>query len=198
MSVVSNDTPPYVVFERRPVEDRNASVIAGHHVHKDVDYAVITRAGARDTFEQEVAVWFAQLERKVRDNQFPGEWLRAYRNAYEAWCKGEELPAEGTPVKTWPVASPAQIKDMLAVGIRTVEDLAQLPDSELSSLGIGAMSLKQKAQAWLLSSKDSGKATEQLATMQRQLADLSQLAQAQAAEIANLRAQLPQPVKKPG
>lgn len=188
MSVVSNDLPPYVVFERRAVEDRTASVNAGHYVHKDVDYAIITRAGARDTFEQEVEVWFSQLARRVKDSQFPAEWLRAYRESYAAWCKGEELPAEGTPVKTWPVASPAQIKDMLAVGIRTVEDLARLPDNELSSLGIGAMSLKQKAQAWLASAQNTGKATEQLATLQRQVADLSELAQAQAAEIAALRA----------
>lgn len=195
MSVVSNELPPYVVFERRPVEDRNASIAAGHHVHKDVDYAIITRAGARDTFEQEVSVWFDQLAKRVKDAQFPAEWLRGYRESYEAWKKGEELPPEGTPIKTWPVASPAQIKDILAVGIRTVEDLAKLPDSELSSLGIGAMSLKQKAAAWLDSAAKTGKAAEQLSTLQRQISDLSQLAQAQAAEIAALRAQLPQPKK---
>lgn len=191
MSVVSNDLPPYVTFECRPVEDRAASIAAGHTVHKDVDFAVITRAGARDTFEQEATVWLAQLEQRVRSQQFPAEWLRAYKHSYEAWKSGQTLPEEGTPIKSWPVATPAQIKDMLAVGIRTVEAMAALPDNELSVLGIGALGLKQKAIAWLQTSKDTGKAVQELVALRQQLADMSRTLQEQAQEISMLRAQIP-------
>jgi hypothetical protein len=175
MKVADNERPPYVTFERRAVEDRNASQAAGHYVAKDVDFVTITRAGSSDNLEQEVATWFAELEKRVRQSQFPSEWLRQFREAYRAWSEGEEIPETGTPIKTWPPASPAQIKSLLAVGIRTVEDLASLPDSELPSIGMGAIALKQRAAAWLSQAASTGRGAEEVAQLRQRVLELESL-----------------------
>ena len=195
MSTVDNDRPPYVVFERRAVEDRTASLNAGHYCSKDIDIAIITRPGSRDNLEKEASAWLRELHEKARQDMIPKTWAVAFSDAYAAWKKGEELPEKGTPIKGWPVLSPAVQKDLIHTGIRTVEDLAALPDAELGTIGTGAVSYKQKAIAWLEAAKDKGIVVEQVATLSNQVAELVALTKAQAEEIKKLRSQIPQPVK---
>lgn len=199
MSIVDNDRPPYVTFERRAVEDRAASELAGHYKTKDVDFVIVTRPGSRDTVEKEAEVWVREIEQKSKSRpgqqaQVPSTWGPAFRQAYEQWKAGEEIPTEGTPIKGWPLLSPGAQKELVHAGIRTVEDLAALPDGDLGGLGIGAMSYKQKAKAWLLSANDTGKAASQIADLTQKIEQLVSLSQQQAEEIKNLRAKLPQSV----
>ena len=59
---VSADRPPYVEFITQPMENRNASIKAGHYVAEDVDYVVIIPQGGKDKIEQETAAWFDKLK----------------------------------------------------------------------------------------------------------------------------------------
>ena len=187
MSIVDNTRPPYVVFEKREVEDRAASIEKGHYVPKEIDIAVITRPGSRDSIEKEAKVWLQELRERARKNEVPQVWYDGFTAAYKSWCEGEELPVKGTPIKGWPVLSPVAQKDLIAAGIRTVEDLAQLPDSEVQSVGTGAIAYKQKAQAWLSAANDTGKVTEQLVALAQQVKELTDLTRAQAKELAEYK-----------
>lgn len=174
---IDENRPPYVVFERRPVEDRNASIAAGHYVSKDVDVAIITRPGSRDTLEKDAKTWLAEIAEKARKNEggVPPTWPIAFNAAYKAFLEGEELPVSGTPIKGWPVLSPSAQKDIIAAGIRTVEDLADIPESSLPTIGTGGIAFKQKAKAWLEAAKGPGKVTEQLNAQAQQIAELTVL-----------------------
>lgn len=187
---VDENRPPYVVFERRPVEDRNASIAAGHYVSKDVDFAIITRPGSRDTLEKEAKIWLAEIAEKARKNEggVAQAWPIAFNFAYKAFLDGEELPVSGTPIKGWPVLSPSAQKDIIAAGIRTVEDLAELPESSLAGVGIGGIAFKQKAKAWLEAAKGPGKITEQLNAQAQQIAELSLLTKKLIEENRDLKA----------
>lgn len=182
--------PPYVQFETREVEDRDASIKAGHYVSKDVHIAVIMRPGSRDSVEKDAQVWLAELRAKARDGQVPQVWYDGFSDAYKRWQAGEEGAVKGTPIKTWPVLSPSARKDLLQAGVQTVEDLAQLPDGELGSIGTGAMLYKQKALAWLASANDHGKVTEQMVALAGQVKELTDLVRKQADENNELRAKL--------
>jgi hypothetical protein len=160
--------PPYVTFEAREIEDREASTAAGHYVGKDIDYALICPQGSKDRVERIVSEWFVHIQAEVDNDRFPLAWLRAYKEAYEAWKSGYELPETGTAIKSWPVLSPAQISLLLALRVRTVEDLAQLNDEGLQRIGMGARALKQKAVDWLEASKDSGKLVQELEALRVQ------------------------------
>ena len=192
MSVVDNERPPYITFERRALEDRAESVKTGHYVSKDVDFVTITRPGSRDTIEKEALVWLAECRVHVKNQRMPASWLTAFQTAYEQWRTGETIPDSGTPIKGWPVLSPAAQKDLLHAGIRTVEDLATMPDQDLQLVCMGALTFKLKAKSWLDAAKDTGKLVEQLTSLTQNLSTLQSVIDKQAEEIKRLTALVPQ------
>lgn len=176
---ISKDRPAYVMFEVRPVENRTASIEAGHPKFDDVDFAIITPAGSKDRVERPVKDWFEHLTREVQSERFPAEWFQKYKAEYSAWKEGRELPPDGTPLTTWPPITPALLKELLGLRVRTVEDLAGANEETLKRIGMGARALKQQAVDWLAASNDVGKVAAQLTALQVQT-------QAQAKQIEEL------------
>lgn len=198
MSTVDNTRPPYVAFERRAVEDRSASIAAGHYVSKDVDIAIITRPGSRDNLEKDALTWLAEIREKGRKDEIPRSWYEGFSASYKSWKDGEEAPVSGTPIKGWPVLSPAAQKDLIHAGIRTVEDLANLPDGDVGMIGTGAIAYKQKAVAWLAAANGTGKVVEQISALTTQVKELTDLSKRLVEENALLKAQLPKPATVKG
>ena len=193
--MVDNERPAYVKFEVRAVEDRELSVQNGYYSTKDATFVTLQRPGDRDTVEKEVEAWFREIRDKVRNGLMPAPWLQAYEAAYSAFKLDQEPPLDGTSVKLWPALSPSQVQNLLSAGIRTVEDLAAMPDGDISRIMMGGLGLKQKAQIWLSTAKDLGSASEKLNAAIQKVADLETTVAAQTAEIAALRAQLPKPAE---
>ena len=164
--------PPYVTFETRALEDRNASIEAGHFVAKDVHFALITPAGTKDRIEKIATEWLHDLKEAVQQERFPAEWLDAYNRRYKSWLESREIPEDGSPVVDWPAVSPAQVKMLLDLNIRTVEQLAEATEEALAHMGMGARALKAKAQAWLDSSRGDGKVSAELEQLRQANADL--------------------------
>lgn len=159
------ERPAYVRFDRRPIEDRAASEREGRYVAKDIDYALVTPPYSRDVFEQEANEWLAQMRRESQTGRLPVEWYERYEEAYRRWKKGEEMPLSGTPIKGWPVLSPAQQKNLTSMNILTVEDLAAVNDEGKRRIGMGAQDLCDKAKAWLAQTKDKGPLTMENASL---------------------------------
>lgn len=157
MAEVQQARIPYVTFDKVAVEDRTASIEAGHYVGKDVVHAFITPAGSKDRVERVAEDWLKQLNQEVIEGRFPEEWLVAIRRKYDAYLKGEEVPESGTSIKEWPPASKAQVATLNAVGIFTVEDLAGANEETMGRLGMGGRNLVQQAKNWLEGAKDIGK-----------------------------------------
>lgn len=167
------DRPAYVRFERVAVEDKAASVAAGQYRARDVDFALVTAPYSRDVFKQEVIDWFAEMEKHVRDERIPPQWLEQYRAQYAAWKRGEELPLNGTPIKGWAVLSPAQQDVLIRMNVFTVEDAAAMNDEGLRRFGMGASEVRNKAEAWLKQAKDKGPLTMEIATVKAKNESLS-------------------------
>ena len=168
---VAEARPPFVAFEVKAEEDRQASIDAGYYKTKDVIYALITPQGSKDRIEREVQSWFASMRQSVQEGRFPREWLRVFEENFKAWQEGREIPENGTPLLTWPVASPAQVKSVIDVGVRTVEDLAQANEETIMRIGMGGRALKEKALSWLQAAASTGKVTEELSALRAELAD---------------------------
>ena len=180
---LDQNRPPYVMFEMRGVEDREASRVAGHTVEKELCFAIVTRPGSRDTFEQEAAPWLASLKIKEKAGQIPPTWYPAFEQSYKNFISGETGAVSGTPIKGWTGLGSAAQKTLIAAGILSVEDLAAVPDADLQNVGTGAMSFKQKAKAYLEAANGPGKVAEELATMRQQMLEMSELIRKQATEI---------------
>jgi hypothetical protein len=160
----AENRPVYVRFEFRAVEDRAESIKEGHFVARDVAYVIVTPPGGNLEIEAQAEEW---LRRKAAD-----PFIEHYRKAYEAWRAGQEEPEYGTPVRSWPAVSPAQIAACVAAKIRTVEDLATAPEEALARIGNGARALQNKAQKWLESAATTGVSAEKIATLERDKAAL--------------------------
>lgn len=158
--------PPYVRFETRSEEDREATIAAGHYVGKDVDYAIVTPAGTRDVIERKVEDWLANIDEGVKQERIPQFWSDAYRRSYENFKSQRDDPLEGTPIKDWPSATPSQIKTMLDIGVRTVEDLSVANEETLMRIGMGGRALKQKAIIWLEGAAEHGKTAERSSALE--------------------------------
>lgn len=197
MVAIAEARPPYVIFELRAVEDREASITAGHYVAKDVPYAIITPQGSKDRIERVAEEWFAQLEQQSREDRFPSEWLRAFKSSFKDWQEGHEPAVNGTDVRNWPAASPAQVKALLDVRVRTVEDLASANEETISRLGMGGRALKARAVEWLASASSTGKQAEVLSALKAENADLKSRNYSLEVQLRDLAARL-EALEKPG
>lgn len=164
--------PPYVRFEQRAEEDRDATIKAGHLVLKDVDYVVILTAGSKDTVEQPALGWLSHCEVLSSKGKWPREWFGHHKKMYEDWKAGLEIVPIGFSVRQWPAITKAQAENLVIAGVLTVEDLAAANEQTLAKIGMGGRALKEKAQAWIDSSK--GNVGEELAALRAQLSDLTQ------------------------
>lgn len=163
---VQEARPPYVTFEKRAIEDRAASETNGHYTSKDIDYVIITPQGSKDRIERVTSEWLTYLDDQVKQQRFPEEWARAYREGYARWVKDQLPDITGTSIQNWPPASPAMAKNMLTWNVRTVEDLAAANEETLSRLGMGARDLKRRAIEWLASADGIGKTSERMASLE--------------------------------
>lgn len=179
------DRPPYVTFENRPIEDREASIRCGHIVYKDVPFAFITPAGSRDRIEKQADRWLEDKQRDVDAQRMPAEWLRGFHAKYEAWKAGQEMPVDGTSLSSWGLLTPAQMQNLKNMGFRTIEDVAAANAEGLSRIGMGALDMKQRAIDWLKAAEKNGVSAAEMDKLRNDLkAALSRLEQVEASNKA--------------
>ena len=89
----------------------------------------------------------AYLEKNGGDLPDNERWPQAW----QAYKNKTEIVHEGTPIDMWPNATltKADVLNLKARGVHTVEMLAQVSDTNLDSLGMGSRAMRDKAQAYL-------------------------------------------------
>lgn len=145
----NEERPPFIEFETRAEEDRNASLEAGRKVYRDVHYVIVRIRGSQNTTEKPAEDWFTQCKQKVENGKMDPRWLDGFHYMYEQWKKGEEVAAEGTHIKNWPAITPAEAKNLQAAHVVTIEDAAAMNEETMKRVGIGARRIKQLAEDYL-------------------------------------------------
>lgn len=126
------DATLLVKFYLESKQDKARSVQEGRAVFRDVEFIDIRTPGSKDS-----------VARPAR----PQDIARFPRH-YEAFKKRIEMPVEGTPLAEWPIVTRSMADELAFYGIKTVEALANVSDSNLANFrGLG--SFKRKAQEWL-------------------------------------------------
>lgn len=133
----AGDEKVYAEFYIHPKRNPQKSLDAGRDIYEDTPYVKIMAAGDKDNI----------VQRPVRDTdkqRFPKQW--------QAFVNKEEQVQEGTPLAEWAGISRSQVEELKFYNIRTVEALANMPDSANANfMAIGA--LKQKAKAFMEDSR---------------------------------------------
>jgi len=95
---------------------------------------------------------------------------------WEAYQKGETYKQEGFPLEQWQAMDEGMVREYNHHRIYTVEQLANLNETSLENLGLGARTLHTKAKAFVKANSNS-KIAEKLAAqneeLKKQLADLT-------------------------
>lgn len=77
-----------------------------------------------------------------------------YAYHYDLWKRGLAVSPVGTPLEMWSILTPAQVHELKASNIFTVEQLAEVSDANLNRLPLGTV-LRQQARDYLESKKDT-------------------------------------------
>lgn len=213
---MSEIRPPFVMFEMRPVEDRNASIAAGHMVMQDVPFIILIPHGSegKTRIENRYEDWLRNNRGRggeIRASgagadtpsmsaaRFPQEWLDKIQAGFEAWRRGEELEVEGSPLRNWPVISQSQRMNCEAAHIRTIEELAEASDSALELVGMGAVALRQRARDWLKANGgEQGKLVMELDAARVRIGELETEVDELKTKLQEAKAELAEVAPKPG
>jgi hypothetical protein len=159
---MADQIPPFITFEEREQEDRQATIDAGRPINKVVDFVIIQQSGSHDTTEKPAAEWLKQIEEYSSRHgataaAYPLEWIEAFKTKYKKWKDGQELPEDGTPVRTCPIFNKGEIAAIENANIRTLEALAVASGEGLANIGMGGLALRQRAEKYLADASGSGK-----------------------------------------
>lgn len=152
-----------VLFTLEPRLDKTATVDAGRNVYKDIEFVTIKIPGDKTLAIHRPVVHSDKM-------RFPLQY-GAFKNA-----RGEQIV--GTPLHLWPGVSPARAKELEQFNIRTVEQLASMPDSGSGNM-MGIMALKQAAKQYVSYAKEQAP----LLAVQRELKERDALLASQAETI---------------
>lgn len=153
-----------VLFFRGTLKNEIKSLEMGRPIFDDVDCIKIISPGSRDSF-----VGLATPDYQYR---FADQWAK--------FKARQDQTMSGTPLNQMPWLSPGQVEEYKAMNCHTVEQLAGMPDN-VAQRFMGHQAIKQKAEAYLLASKDAApllKMQSELEKRDVQIAELQQQVEA--------------------
>jgi hypothetical protein len=140
------------IFFVEPVPDERASERDGVPRYREEERVRLIVAG--DMFNQPVH----PVDSSIKE-RFPEH--------YAKWKASKaQKHVEGTPLKEWPLLSPAQVAEFDASGIYSIESLRDLSDTNVNRIHDGRI-WREKAKAWLEQAKDGAAATRLAAENER-------------------------------
>jgi len=169
--------PPFVEFKTVAKDDRKASEERGIRVTRDVDFAFIMQPGGKDCVEKEAADWLASIKNKCLSGSpdaYPQEWVDAFHKKYAAWKEGQDAPLNGTSVREWPLLSPAQAQNFIALGMPTIEDVSAMTEEAMQRFGMGARILRDKSREWLQGKEIAATVMQENNQLKMQLAEMAE------------------------
>lgn len=161
-----NSRPPAVTSVRlrffyHPQQNHSKSEEAGRPIFDQVEKVSIINPGSRDE-------WVGYVTDDIRAE---------YSSAYEHWRRTQQQPSDGTPLEEVPFLNAAQVKELRALSIESLEHLAGLTDALKQRIGMGANELVRKAQNYLAAAAGhaaDNKAVTENEELRRRIAYLEQ------------------------
>ena len=189
---IRKDAPPFVRFEYMEYGvNAEASAAAGRPIPSVRPFALIMQHGSKDCVEKDAEEWLAQIKRLAIEGRYNAEWVARFELQFKEFCTGNELPREGTPIRTWPAPKREQVFRLLALGITTVEDLAAVPDSGLGNIGLDGRNLRDLARNFIEAGTGNAAMAKKLADAEQKARDQGEQIERMAARLAELEANAP-------
>ena len=128
------------VFTIIPIYDERSSAEQKRAVYRNTEVVLLYIAG--DQF----SVHSTLVDEEIK-HRFPDQ--------YANWKRTNEgRTITGTPLKFWPMATPAFIKEMESINVFSVDDLANIADVHLSNMPDGRV-WRDRAASWLANARET-------------------------------------------
>lgn len=107
---------------------------------------------------------------------------------YKAWLNDEEIPDDGTALNAWGGANEAQVRELKASGLRTVEELSTITDAAMDRIKLPDMRRLREQAIMFVDGKDATEMAARVAETEEKLqAAMAVIAEMQAAQEAPKR-----------
>lgn len=145
----AGDEQLFVVFYMGVMVDQDASSKAGRLIARDTEFVRIMIPGDKNN---------------INDRPASEHDKKRFTKQYEKFRAGmkEEDQLVGTRLRDWPACSRAQVAELEYLGVKTVEQLAELRDDVVSRVP-GTRDLKEIAKGWLGRAKSTAEAAQAVA-----------------------------------
>ena len=170
-------------FHLEPVKDEVASAAAGRSIFIQQERVQIIQPGNPNQ-----PVFLVTDEHREK-----------WPEQYAAFKRGQEQTGDGTPLEQWPVLSRAQVLEMKAIGLHTVEQCAGLSDLAIQKIGMGGQKIRDLAMSYLDDAEQQAlttaaldraeKAEGRVAGLEKQVAELRTLLDQVHGDLMNMRNQ---------
>lgn len=97
---------------------------------------------------------------------------RMYEKSYQAFLSGHEPPESGTALEKWHEITAGEIAMCKAAQIKTVEQLVETADGNISKMGPGAMNLKVRAKKFLTQINEGAELRKENEELRERIAQL--------------------------
>ena len=161
----------YAEFYAHAVQNHAKTLEAGRPIYEDMDYIRIMVPGDKSSI----------IERPIRMGITPMHDNNRFAREYALYKQGSEQQLVGTPLAEWPVISRSQCKELDFFNVKTVEQLADMPDTAVQNF-VGVGQLRELAKRFIVQAKEGapmlqmqselGIRDEQISSMQAQIDEL--------------------------
>ena len=160
----------FVQFFMHPMQNKAKTLEEGRPIYVDTEYVRIMVPGDKGNV----------IMREVREDD-----KRRFPKHYQAFKNEEEEILEGTPLAQWNFLTAAQVEEMKYFGIRTVENLANVTDTNAQKF-MGINLLREKAREYI----EATASDAPIAQLQEEIASRDNTIDDQGKLIADLTARL--------
>lgn len=155
--------PFYMYQDREHGADAEASKEKGYEVPRMVTFILITPHGHKgDPLEFMADEFIERKAREARENRYDPSWVTEFKNGLAAHREGKEIPRHGTALILWERILKSR-REQLVRRYPTVEDLAAVPDSAVSDIGMDGRVLRDMARGDIKAKTDLSPVVKELA-----------------------------------
>ena len=147
----------YGRFYSKWIRNNFQSKAQGREVGENKDYVLIISPG--------------MLKSEVH-REATADDRREFREEWEAYQKGQEQRASGTPIEMLPGLDPGRRDSLKVLYIHTIEQLAGLGDGALQSVGMGGQELRERAKKYLAGGGDQAALRARIASLEIEVEEL--------------------------
>lgn len=157
------------------VADRERDEAMPHFYMRAKQHKADTEKEGRAIFHQVpyVKILVPGDNKNIVDRPVKDEHKKRWPRLWQRFEETQSNVIEGTPIDQWPFLNVAQVAEMKAMNIQSVEQLANLSDGGLEKIGMGARALQKRAQDFLKPAGENEKSLrEENAELKQRMAEM--------------------------